>query len=99
MTQDIISHLHLALKELTRETYRKIVRSGCIYKSRLNGRRSLCTAAPFPQNDAFFESEFAKIGGLIDEISTKRIHIVEELRGNFFIYFATESMIYHTSLF
>ena len=42
------------IKELTRETSRKIVRRGYVYKSKLKGRRSLCTvAALFSQNDAF----------------------------------------------
>ena len=40
-----------------------------------------------------------RIVGLIDEISTKRINIEEKIRGNFFIYWPTESMICHTLLF
>ena len=35
--------------------------------------------------------------GLIVEISTERIHIEEKIRGNFFIYLPTETMIYHTT--
>ena len=52
----LVNHkLALKIKELTRETSRKIVRGavGYVYKSKLKGRRSLCTAALFPQNDAF----------------------------------------------
>ena len=45
--------LALKIKEQTGETSRKIVRSGYVYKSKLKGRRSLCTAALFSQNDAF----------------------------------------------
>ena len=37
----------------------------------------------FSQNEAFLESEFARIVGLIDEISIKRIHIAEKIRGHF----------------
>ena len=43
----------------------------------LKGRRSLCTAALFPQNDAFTK---VNLPGLW-EISTKRIHIEEKIRG------------------
>ena len=42
--------LALKIKELTRETSRKIVRGGYVYKQKLKGRRSLCMAAFFSQN-------------------------------------------------
>ena len=70
---------------------------GYVYKSKLKGRRSLCIAALFPQNDVY-ESLFAWIVGLIDEISTERIHIEEKMRGDLFIYLPTETMIHHTLL-
>ena len=37
----------------------------------------------FSSERRVYESEFAGIVGLIDEISTKRIHIEEEIRGIF----------------
>ena len=45
--------LALKIKELTRETSRKIVPGGYVYKSKVKGRRSLCIAAPSIQEDAF----------------------------------------------
>ena len=45
--------LAVKIKELTRETSRKIMRGGYVYKSKLKGGRSLCKAALFPQNNAF----------------------------------------------
>ena len=39
--------------------------------------------ASFSSERRVYESEFASIVGLIDEISTKRIHIEEEIRGIF----------------
>ena len=54
---------------------------------------------PFSSERRVYESLFAWIVGLIDEISTERIHIEEKIRGNFFIYLPTETMIYHTLLF
>jgi len=45
--------LALKIKELTRENSRKIVCGGYVSKSKLKGRRSLCIAALFPQNEAF----------------------------------------------
>ena len=56
----------------------------------------MCIAALFPQNDAFTKVNLPRIVGLIDEIIIKRIHIEEKIRGHFFIYVPTESMIYHT---
>ena len=53
------------------------------YKWKLNGRRGLCIAASFSSERRVYESDFARIEGLIDEISTKGIHIEEEIRGNF----------------
>ena len=53
---------------------------------------------PFSSGRRVYESLFAWIVGLIDEISTERIHIEEKSRGNFFIYLPTETMIYHTLL-
>ena len=47
-----INDLALKIKELTRETSRKMVRGGYVYKSKLKGRRSLCIAALFSQIDA-----------------------------------------------
>ena len=35
--------LALKIRKLTRETFRKIVRGGHVYKSKLKGQRSLCT--------------------------------------------------------
>ena len=75
------------------------MRGGYVYKSKLKGRRSLCIAALFQQNDAFTKVNlyglknrlklfciFAKIVGLIDEISIKRIHIEEKIRGHFYLF-------------
>ena len=72
------------------------MRGGNVYKSKLKGRRSLCIAALFQQNDAFTRVNlyglknrlklfciFATIVGLIDEISINRIHIEEKIRGHF----------------
>ena len=47
----------------------------------------------------FLRTTRLRIVGLIDEISTKRTHIKEKIRGNFFIYLPTESLSYHTLLF
>ena len=47
----------------------------------------------------FLRTTRLRIVGLIDEISTKRIHIKEKNRGNFFIYLPTKSLSYHTLLF
>ena len=47
----------------------------------------------------FLRTTRLRIVGLIDEISTKRIHIKEKIRGHFFIYLPTESLSYHTLLF
>ena len=47
----------------------------------------------------FLRTTRLRIEGLIDEISTKRIHIKEKNRGNFFIYLGTEYLSYHTLLF
>ena len=62
-----------------------------------------CTAALFlpwePQTSFFLRTTRLRIVGLIDEISTKRIHIKEKIRGHFFIYLPTESLSYHTLLF
>ena len=49
---------------------------------------SLCTAALFlvwePQTNVFFlRTTRLRIVGLIDEISTKRIHTEEKIRGHF----------------
>ena len=43
---------------------------------------------PFSSRRRVYESLFAWIVGLIDEISTERIHIEEKSRGNFFYLFA-----------
>ena len=45
--------LALKIKELIRETSRKIVCGGYVFKSKLKGRRSLGIAALFSQNDTF----------------------------------------------
>ena len=55
---------------------------GYVYKSKLKGRRSLCIAALFPQNDAFTKVNLPGFVGLIDEISIQRIHIEEKIRGH-----------------
>ena len=47
----------------------------------------------------FLRTTRLRIVGLIDEKSTKRIHIKEKDRGNFFTYLPTESLSYHTLLF
>ena len=47
----------------------------------------------------FLRTTRLRIVGLIDEISAKRTHIKENIRGNFFIYLPTESLSYHTLLF
>ena len=59
------------------------MRGGYVYKSKFKGRRSLCIAALFFSERSVYESEFARIVGLIDEISIKRIHIAEKIRGHF----------------
>ena len=49
--------LALKIKELIRETPRKIVRDGYVYKSKLKGRRSLCThGRPFSSERRVYES-------------------------------------------
>ena len=57
--------LALKIKELTRETSRKIVRGGYVYQSKLIGRRGLCTAALFPQNDALTKVNLPGLCGLL----------------------------------
>ena len=61
------------------------MRGRYVYKSKLKGRRSLCTAALFPQNDAITKVNLPRIVGLIDEIIIKRIHIEEKIRGHFYL--------------
>ena len=52
--------------------------------SKLKGQLSLCIAALFPQNDVFTKVNLpGLIVGLIDEISIKRIHVEEKIRGHF----------------
>ena len=60
-----------------------------VYKSKLKqwlkGRRSFGYSRPFSSERRFYESKFARIVGPIDEISIKRIHIKEKIRGHFFL--------------
>ena len=48
----------------------------------------LLYSRPFFSHRRVYESLFAGIVALIDEISTKRIHMEEKIRGNFFNLFA-----------
>ena len=43
---------------------------------------------PFSSERRVYEGQITPIVGLIDEISTKRIHMEEKIRGNFFNLFA-----------
>ena len=76
----IITHITDLVPPLTRWLGRvalKILRGGYVYKSKLKGRHSLCVAALFPQSDAS-----TKVNLMIDEITIKRIHIEEKIRGH-----------------
>ena len=42
----------------------------------------MCIAALFFSERSVYESEFARIVGLIDEINIKRIHVEEKIRGH-----------------
>ena len=57
------------------------MRGGYVFKSKLKGRRTLCTAVLFFSQRRVHESLFAGTVALIDEISTKRIHIEEKIKG------------------